>query len=323
MNIIFANLPRRTCWSGLIVVCSLLLGACSSGQSTADSSVAPVDYGVLVMAHGGGTQWNASVEQAISELRSEYPVSIAFGMADAGSMERAVRQLESEGVAHVGVVRMFISGESWYERTEQILGIEDGAPSKRQAQQAAVGQTAMRMPMGFWQIDSDLAFHMSPEGLADAEEMDRVLLDRISALSRQPDDEVVVVLAHGPGDDAENQRWIDKISQRTQLARDELALHAVRTFTLREDWQDKRELAEQQIRDYIAKANAAGRQALVIPYRVQGFGPYHEVLAGLDYRADETGLVPHDNVIQWIQNQADSLRAEATDHAISLLAASP
>ena len=324
MNIIFDNLPRHYCVPGLIVFCSMLLSACNSGgQSAAVSRAAPVDYGVLVMAHGGGEEWNASVEQAITALHREYPVSIAFGMADAGSMERAVRQLESEGVAHVGVVRMFISGESWYERTEQILGIEEGAPSKQQAQQQAAGQSAMRMPMGFWQIDSDLAFHMSPEGLADAEEMDRVLLDRISALSRQPADEVVVVLAHGPGDDAENQRWIDKISHRTQLARDELGVHAIRTFTLREDWQDKRELAEQQIRDYIATANAAGRQALVIPYRVQGFGPYHEVLAGLDYRADETGLVPHDNVIQWIQNQADTLRAEATDHAISLLATSP
>lgn len=305
-----------------IAFIGLLLNACGSLQSGDEVAATPVDYGVLVMAHGGGAQWNAAVEAAIGDLESQYPVALAFGMADAGSLERAVRQLEAQGVRHVGVVRLFISGESWYERTQQILGNQSGAPDKARALAEQANLPPMAMPMGFWEIETDLEFHLSQEGLADAEEMDQVLVSRIAALSENPANEVVVVLAHGPGDDAENQRWINKISERTRQAHQQLALSDVRVFTLREDWEDKRVAAEQQIRSFMEQASARGQDVIVVPYRVMGFGPYHEVLAGLDYRADETGLVPHENVDQWLVNQARELEAVSREHHLELLASS-
>jgi hypothetical protein len=230
--------------------------------------------------------------------------------------------LEARGVKHVGVVRLFVSGESWYERTRQILGNSSGAPDKQTALAEQARRPPMRMPMGFWQIETDLQFHLSEEGLADAREMDQVVLSRAATLSENPAGEVLVVLAHGPGDDAENQRWIDKISQRTVLARDRLGFADVRVFTLREDWQDKRLEAEQQIRSYMQQASDRGQTVLVVPYRVMGFGPYHEVLAGLDYRADETGLVPHDNVNNWLINQARELETVSAEHHHQLITAS-
>jgi sirohydrochlorin cobaltochelatase len=80
------------------------------------------------MAHGGSPEWNQTVLQAVEPLRGRYPVEVAFGMADACSLQESVRALEEKGVRKVGVVRLFVSGESWYERTEQILGLRDGAP---------------------------------------------------------------------------------------------------------------------------------------------------------------------------------------------------
>lgn len=311
-------------WGRRLMALFMLAGlaACAGTETTKVSDAAfTVDYGVLVMAHGGSAEWNAAVERSVAAMKKEFPVQVAFGMADAGSLERAVRQLEQAGVRHVGVVRLFISGESWYERTQQILGNQAGAPDKATAMRDQTGHAMPGMAMGFWRIDTDLEFHLSAQGLADAEEMDEVVLNRIRALSDQPSREVAVVLAHGPGDDAENRRWINKISARTELARQRLGLTDIRVFTLREDWQDKREDAERQIRDYIRQASAQGNTVLVVPYRVMGFGPYHEVLAGLDYRADETGLVPHANVGQWLTNQAMELRLEAQQHQRELLAA--
>ena len=279
------------------------------------------DYGVLVMAHGGSPAWNAAVEEAVRPLAAEYPLALAFGMADAGSMEAAVRELEAAGVRHVGVVRLFVSGESWYERTEQILGLQDGAPAPATGREHAE-HSNMAMPMGFWEIDTALSFHMHEDGLADAEEMDAVLLRRIADLSQDPAGEVVLVLAHGPGDDAENARWIARIGERTELARRELGLRDVAVFTLREDWADKREQAEARIRDYVSRHHAAGHRVIVVPYRVQGFGPYHDVLAGLDYVADETGLMPHENVSEWLLNRANRLHQEAIRHHRQLLSLS-
>jgi len=47
------------------------------------------------------------------------------------------------------------------------------------------------MPMGFWKIDSELQFHLSREGLSEAEEMDEVLISRVRGLSSTPASEVV------------------------------------------------------------------------------------------------------------------------------------
>lgn len=306
---------------GVALFVAILLAACAT-PGVPEATMDEANYGVLIMAHGGGPNWNESVLEAVGQLREQHPVEVAFGMADAGSLEQAVRRLESAGVKHVGVVRLFISGESWLERTEQILGIQAGAPS-REAWEASAMHRHRAMPMGFWQIETELNFHLSEQGLADAVEMDELLLNRMQALSKDPAREVALVLAHGPAEDDEDARWVEKITERTRLASETLGLADVRVFTLREDWEEKREGAEEAIRRYIVAARTAGHEAIVIPYRVQGFGPYADVLSGLDYRSDGVGLLPHRNVGLWVQNQAARLHDEAFRHHRELLASAP
>ena len=258
------------------------------------------------MAHGGATEWNTAVEAATYEISDKYPVEIAFGMADAGSIEESIKRLESRGVQDVGVIRMFVSGESWRQRTKQILGIEEGAPSKEEANKKS--QPDMFMPMGFWRIETGLKFFVSEDGLADADEMDDVLVSRIQGMSREPEREVAVVIAHGTGSDEEDARWVQKISQRTEVAKDVLGLRDIKVFTLREDWFAKRGEAENNIRTYIEAASKNGLIPIVVPFRVHGFGPYAKVLEGLDYKADGLGLLPHENVGLWVENQAEFLK---------------
>ena len=198
----------------LVISCLIFPEACSTTQNLTPhlSRTATEDFqfGLLLMAHGGATEWNTAVEAATYEIRDKYPVEIAFGMADAGSIEESVKRLESRGVQNVGVIRMFVSGESWRQRTKQILGIEEGAPSKEKANKAS--QPDMFMPMGFWKIETGLKFFVSEDGLADADEMDDVLVSRIQGLSREPEREVAVVIAHGTGSDEEDARWVQKLS---------------------------------------------------------------------------------------------------------------
>ena len=283
-----------------------LIQACSTMQVVeSDISMADQpDFGLLLMAHGGTEEWNEAVLQATAEVTSKYPVEVAFGMADAGSLERSVRRLEKLGVKDVGVVRMFVSGESWHERTQQILGTVEGAPQK----DISENPTSTFMPMGFWKIETDINFYISEDGLADATEMDEVIVSRIRRLSRDPAREVAIIIAHGTGSDEEDSRWVEKITQRTDLAKSTLSLHDVKVFTLREDWFAKRGEAENNIRSYIEEASRMGLKSLVIPFRVHGFGPYTRVLEGLDYRADKLGLLPHQNVNLWVANQAELLR---------------
>ena len=82
-----------------------LIQACSTMQ-VVESDISmedQPDFGLLLMAHGGTEEWNEAVLQATAEVTSKYPVEVAFGMADAGSLERSVRRLEKLGVKDVGL----------------------------------------------------------------------------------------------------------------------------------------------------------------------------------------------------------------------------
>ena len=79
----------------------------------------------------------------------------------------------------------------------------------------------------------------------------------------------------------------------------------VQIATLREDWADKRVEAEEQIRDYV-KSQAAQRSVLVLPMRLSGFGPYADVLEGLEYAAGD-GLLPHADIGRWVLETANDV----------------
>jgi hypothetical protein len=79
--------------------------------------------------------------------------------------------------------------------------------------------------------------------------------------------------------------------------------------TLREDWADARADAEQRIRTWVERAAADDATVLVIPMRLSGFGPYAEVLSGLDYVAAES-LLPHTEIGAWIRATALQVACE-------------
>jgi sirohydrochlorin cobaltochelatase len=276
----------------------------------------PPAYGVLLMAHGGTPQWNQAVLDAVEPLRADHPVEVAFGMADAASLQQAVARLEQAGTTRIGVVRLFISGESWFARTREILGLEPGAPPRHgEAGEHAAPPGAAAAPahgghrMEYWRIDTRASFAVSVEGLSQEPAMGTVLAERASHLSTKPAEEDVLVLAHGPGDDAENERWLARTGELAQAIRAARTFRRVEVMTLREDWPEKRARAEAEIRAFVERAQAESGRAIVLPFRVHGFGPYAEVLKGLDYVSDGRGLLPHAAVGQWIRRQAEALRA--------------
>ncbi|MCA1749698.1 MAG: hypothetical protein LC634_09300, partial [Sphingomonadales bacterium] len=134
--------------------------------------------------------------------------------------------------------------------------------------------------------------------------------ERARALSSDPARESVLILAHGPGDDAENARWLANMESQSAAVRALAPFRAVQVETLREDWPEERAAAETRIRGFVEAAAREDGRALVIPYRLSGFGPYAEVLEGLTYVSDGRGLLPSDEVANWVRRQAAALRVE-------------
>jgi hypothetical protein len=292
----------------LLRVGLLLFGSASLSVAQTQAAKDRDDFGVLVMAHGGSEEWNTAVLEAVAPLAEDYRLEVAFGMADAASLQDSISRLEVRGVKRIGVVRLFISGDSWYERTQQILGLLEGAPDQPVAQDHDHRSTDDHT-MEFWRVETDASFAVSREGLADAEEAGAILADRARRLSVDPQHEDVLILAHGPEDDVENERWLASIDAHADAVRKSLPFRRVRVDSLREDWPEKRAAAERRIREFVQTSLDEGGKTVVIPFRVQGFGPYAEVLDGLDYIADGEGLLPHEAVTAWIRLQAESLHS--------------
>ncbi len=56
----------------------------------AKPTVPDSEIGVLVLAHGGNPEWNRTVEEAVKNVRGEFKKEIAFGMADAETIQPAI-----------------------------------------------------------------------------------------------------------------------------------------------------------------------------------------------------------------------------------------
>jgi hypothetical protein len=314
VKIIFNSLVRIVHFVlGLLVMWCVVGcgGRSASPPATSSATVAPSAgrFGVLLMAHGGPPEWNEAVLDSVKPLRAKYDIEVAFGMADAASLQESVQKLEARNVSRIGVVRLFVSGESFVQETEQIFGLRAGAPAANGQHPIHTGHPGHSM--AFFRVKTNASFALSAEGLADAPEMGQILADRAAALSKGPAREDVLILAHGPGDDAENSRWIAKLDARAAVVRARAPFRRVQVETLREDWPDKRVAAEKRVRSFVERASAEGGKAIVLPFRVQGFGPYKSVLEGLDYTADGTGLIPHSEVTKWIERQVITLETGA------------
>ena len=255
--------------------------------------------GLMVMAHGGKETWNTSVEAAVAPIREEIPTTVAFGMANPITLAAAVTELEEQGVDCIAVVRLFVSSQSFLHQTEYLLGLrQDPPPIFVMMPGHGSGHNHDPEPVHVFS-----ALEISREGLLDAPQMGSILAERALALRDSLRQESVIVIAHGPGDDQENEMWLSRLDALADSIRVTGHFAEVEVHTLREDWKEKRSSAEDGIRDFVKGQHDMGKAVIVIPFRLFGFGPYADVLDGLTYESSGEGLLPSPHVTDWIKLQ--------------------
>ncbi|MGD2044741.1 MAG: hypothetical protein PVJ80_03845 [Gemmatimonadota bacterium] len=259
--------------------------------------------GLLVMAHGGDEDWNDAVLETTAPVAKALPTVVAFGMADPVTLKTALDSLQGLGVDRVAVVRMFLSGASFLDQTEYLLGISREPPAvfgpSHAGQPAAHAASPGAIPAP---LDHHLELATHPDGMVDAGEVADIVVQRALEASDDPSRESVLLLAHGMGDEPLNDELLAAMAEIEQdVAAQSFA--AVHSATLREDWADARAAAEQEIRALVRGEGEQGRRVIVVPVRLSGFGPYADVLEGLDYVAGE-GLLPNTGATEWIERMA-------------------
>lgn len=261
--------------------------------------------GLMVMAHGGGDQWNTAVESAVMPLREEFPVAIAFGMANPVTMKAAVTELEEQHVSCIAVVRLFMSAHSFLHQTEYLLGLREDPPVFFISHGSHAHHGFNPVP-----LDLSTSVKISETALLDAPEMGEVLAANALALSDSSGTESVLIIAHGTGDDQVNAEWIQKLDLLANSVRSTGLFNEVAVHSLREDWEDKRAKSEKEIRKFVETHSQNNGRTIVLPFRLYGFGPYEEVLEGLAYQSNGRGLLPSPAVTEWIRRTANELFLE-------------
>lgn len=279
----------------LLLPIVLVASACATTLPPVTATDQPARVGVLVMAHGGSAEWDDAITEAVASLATEVPTEVAFGMADPVTLASGVAALEARGVDRVALVRLFLSGTSFLHQTEYLLGLRADRP--RWFVTHGAGHGADPAPI---EHAVDIATHQ--DGLSDSEELTKVVADRVGAVSLKPSRESVLLLAHGVGDDAQNERLLERMRAASRDLEGQ-GFRKLRVAALREDWADKRASAEREIRTFVESEVDAGANVIVVPFRLFGEGPYDDVLKGLDYQMAES-LMPHAVVNNWIRETA-------------------
>src|SRR6266545_2529036 len=85
--------------------------------------------GIVLLAHGGATNWNEEVDALARQVDKTLPVEVAFGMASRQAIQDAIDRLVKRGVRKIVAVPLFVSSHSSVvTSTEYLLGLRTVAP---------------------------------------------------------------------------------------------------------------------------------------------------------------------------------------------------
>jgi sirohydrochlorin cobaltochelatase len=302
----------------------LILTAWAVVLLTSGSAIAQT-RGVLLLAHGGREQWNAHVMKLASDVDRMMPTEVAFGMATRANIQRAVDRLRSRGVDKIVAVPLFISSwSSVITSTEYLLGQRPDAPPElatyarmnhgagasggdHASSHGGIDHAARVTPDPKSPVVSPIPIRMTP-ALNDHSIVADILTDRARSISRNPPDEAVVIVAHGPVGDEENRRWLADMGSLAARVQNAAPFSAVEYLTLRDDApKPVRDQATAELRAVATKHLSAGRRVLVVPLLVSFGGiekGLRERLEGLAYTMPAAALAPDDRLVDWVAAMA-------------------
>lgn len=275
---------------------------------------APAPYGILLLAHGGDASWNKEVESLRARVDAKVPTETALGMADPAALQAAVLRLEKREVGRIVAVPLFIQSRSEVlDQTRYALGLSE-KPSEvlREGMARMAAAHAHHMPGGHGhsmefsteRVKTRKPISLTP-ALDDHSLVGRILDERAKALSRAPAEETVVLVAHGPVDEAAVDAWRGSMAS---LCASLTRFRACDFGLLRDDAEPEvRAAAVADLRRKVARAKESRGRAIVIPVLIARGGIERKIpkdLAGLDYAWDGKALMPHAGFEAWVLERA-------------------
>ena len=287
--------------AGVLLAVSFALAAPAVAQA----------QGVLLLAHGGRVEWNREVLELASQVDSTLPVEVAFGMANKRTIRDAVDRLAERDVTEIVAVPLFISSHSSVMRaTEFLLGSRAEAPPQLEAFARMGARRFAGDPEFDWTAPLETTIPISVTTALDSHALvAEILLSRALEVSRQPEEEVVVVVAHGPSSEEDNALWLANMGILVETMRSRTRFSRIEHLTVRDDASDPvREQATAELRAVVEGAVQEGGSVLIVPLLLSYGGievGIRRRLEGLPYRMADQALLPDDRLSKWVLLQAN------------------
>jgi hypothetical protein len=177
----------------VILASIVLLSSFGVPISTAEEEKS---IGILVIAHGSPREdWCRPVREAVENVNLPYPVELGFlEFVPNETIDRAVDKLDEKYVKEIIAVPLFISSYSSHiSEIEYVLGLRETWPGEEEPLE---------------QVDTPAEIVLT-NAIDDHSFIAQILVDRAAELCENPEDETVVIVAHGTDNETNFAGWVN------------------------------------------------------------------------------------------------------------------
>ncbi|MDJ0926927.1 MAG: hypothetical protein QNJ73_04670 [Gammaproteobacteria bacterium] len=249
------------------------------------------DIGVLALGHGYKPSGNEAFKDAYRPTADRHPTAVAFGMAMMSSdhIQAAVDELTAAGADTLLIMPVTtLKSGGLIGQWRYIFGEQADAPW-----------------MSVARVKTEATVIFGPTPTTDPL-ISAILLDYAAQLSRDPANEVVTLIAHGPDNAPANARELEILEQHAAVIRSGHPFAEVRGFTLQDDAPTAiRRANVERIRNWVSDAADANRRVIVVttlPVEGNLQRRIRRDLEGLDYDLVDKGVVEHALFSDWIDS---------------------
>ena len=304
---------------------SLFLGSLllASAVSLRAQTGAPLDpsVGVLILAHGADSAWNAPVESLAAQVRRagvvRGPVGVTFLMGPGAPTHRfqdQVAALKKQGAQRIVLVPLLVSSYSGhFDQLRYLAGTLDTLDA----------EMAHHLHMGGLERVTTTPMLVA-NGLDDSPELARILSDRAKELA--PTDRqhrALFLMGHGPNDAVEYATWMKNLRVVADSVRAATGFASVAVELVRDDAPaGVRAEAVKRSREIIALQHAAtNKDVVVVPILVSAGDISQRKLpadlAGLPISYSGAPLLPSPELVHWVERRVRETVQNAASAAVS------
>jgi len=271
--------------------------------------------GTIVVAHGGGPEWDAHVIDVAGQVETGGPVEVSFLMgpgAETARFQDVVAKLEAQGVSRIVVVPVLVSSHSGhYEQIRYLAGLTD---TLDEMMLHHLHMSGIERP------DTELPIQVA-RAIDDAPELARVLADRALALTEAPAEQALFLIGHGANSAEDHAEWMANLRPIAETVEQLGGFRDVKIGLVRDDADPPvraeavlaaRELVELQ-------HEITGRPVVVVPILISKGSVSREKfpadLEGLPIIYGGEPILPHPEMANWIESRVSESLATVTAEA--------